>query len=84
MPADGDGVSAQLLLKISSDVSVLVTDVAVIKKQTEQISDHETRIRTLEAQGQQDRGGRDVLARVAGGLGILAAVGATVANFVHH
>ena len=94
----GDGVSAQLLLKISNDVSGLVTDVAVIRERASAIPDHEERIRelrsevppeltkrlgALEAQGQQARGGRDVWARVASGVGILAAVGATVANFVH-
>jgi hypothetical protein len=93
------GVSAQLLLKISNDVSGLVTDVAVIKEQTRAISDHEDRIRQLRAEVppklaerlteveshiQQERGGRDVWARVAGGVGIAAATAAAVATFVHH
>lgn len=43
-----DPVSAQLLLKISGDVSGLVTDVAVIKNEMQKVPDHETRIRSLE------------------------------------
>lgn len=98
-PGSGDGVSAQLLLKISNDVSGLVTDMAVLKEQTRALSDHEQRIRELraevptdlvkrlgelESQAAQSQGGRDVSARVTGGVGILAAIGATVANYLHH
>lgn len=75
MPGEDGSVSAQLLLKISGDVSGLVTDVAVIKEQTRAISDHETRIRALE----RFRWGLPASALAAIGSGVAAWLA-----YVHH
>ena len=84
MPDTGDGVSTQLLMKISSDVSTLVTNVAVIEERTRAIPDHEQRLRALEASAQQATGGRDTQARVTSWLAAAAAVGAGIAGYLHH
>lgn len=87
-PGDGDGgVSGQLLLRISSDVSSLVTDVAVIKSEMTRVSDHEKRIRDLEALSQQATGGRDTAARWWAAAGVVLAAGSSAAAWVavaHH
>ena len=81
---DSGQTSAAILIELGKQS----TQLAVINTKLDQLAsvkeDHEARLRAVEAQGQQDRGGRDILARVGGLLGLLVAVAATIATYVHH
>jgi hypothetical protein len=83
-PAAGDGVQAQVLIKLGE----LVTATAVIDTKLSALivssDDHERRIRALEnAQASHD-GGRDVAARVTAAIATCAAIGSAAAAYLHH
>lgn len=75
-----DGIGATILLELGR----IGKDVAVITEAMKAVPDHETRLRSLETQAAQDKGGKDVWARVAGGLAIAAAAASGVAGYIHH
>lgn len=76
---DGGNIQAQVLIELGK----LQTAVAVTNERLAVLPDHESRLRELERQGQQEAGGRDLWARILAGVAVVGTVGATVAQYIH-
>lgn len=78
-----DGSSAVILLELgkqSKDLAVISTKLdSVLTAQ----NDHENRLRAVESQVQQARGGRDMQARVVSWLAAAVGAGAGIAGYLH-
>jgi len=84
-----DGILPQLLAqqtRMADKQAEMATNVALVRQRLEDlpVADHEKRLRALEQAQAEQHGSRDVLARLGAALAVVAAIAATVADYLHH